>query len=175
MKLQSLIFCLFVLAATSLACADALAAEAPAKPAAAEFYPMLGKWHGTAQLTETGKPPVKLKMQIHCVKAAAGYAVRCSDVTRNKQMAMFESDLMGVDPVSGQAHWYAVSSQGETHDHLARWVDANHMQAHFDWQQDGKPVRETIQVEVKGRHMKFKSEVSMDGKQAAEFTGDLSR
>jgi len=175
MKLQSLMYSLFVVAATSLACEYALAAEAPAKPAAAEFYPMLGKWHGAAQLSEAGKPPVQLNMEIHCVKASAGYAVRCSDVTRNKQMAMFESDLMGVDPVSGQAHWYAVSNQGETHDHLARWVDASHMQAHYDWQQDGKPVRENIQVEVKGRHMKFKSVVTMDGKKAAEFSGDLSR
>ena len=157
MKLQSFLVSLLVVSASALACENALAASAAKAPAAAEFYPMLGKWHGKAQLTETGKPPVKLKMRIHCVKASAGYAVRCSDVTSNKQMRMFESDLMGVDPVSGQAHWYAVTNQGDTHDHLAKWLDANHMQAHYAWQQDGKPMRENIQVEVKGRHMKFQS------------------
>lgn len=175
MKIQSAIISLFLFAATALVSEYAVAADKTPAPAAVKFYAMLGNWHGNAQLAETGKPAVKLKMQIRCVKVSAGYAVQCHDVAHNKDMAIHETDLMGVDPVSGQAHWYAVTDQGETHDHLAKWVSANHMQAHYDWKQDGKHMREDINFEMKGKHMKFKTVVSLDGKQTAEFTGSLSR
>jgi hypothetical protein len=31
---------------------------------------------------------------------------------------MSETDLMGVDAVTGEGHWYAVINQGESHDHI---------------------------------------------------------
>jgi len=166
--------CLAVFSVAALVSLDCMAAKAPA-PAAAEFYPFLGKWHGTAQLVETGKPPMKLRMHVRCEKESSGYAVRCSAVSKNKQVTMTESDLMGVDPVTGQGHWYVVTNVGETHDHIASWSDANHMQAHYDWQQDGKNMRENISFVFNGRHATFKSIMLVDGEQAAVFSGTLTR
>jgi hypothetical protein len=89
---------------------------------------------------------------------------------------MMESDLMGVDPVTGQAHWYSVTNQGETHDHLASWPDAHTMLAHHDWMQDGTHMREDITFHFQGADaVTFKSVVTADDKQAATFSGSLKR
>jgi hypothetical protein len=147
-----------------------------AAPAAAEFYPLVGNWHGKGQLVETGEEPVKLTLKLTCKKVSSGWAVQCAMHGRNKDMAMSESDLMGVDPVTGQAHWYAVTDQGETHDHLVEWTDPNTMLAHYDWTQDGKHMRESITFKLKGKHdMSFESIVFVDDQQAASFSGELKR
>lgn len=149
---------------------------ATATPAAAEFYPLVGRWHGQGQLAEPGQTPTKLALNLYCQKVSSGWAVRCTMQAKNKEMTITESDLMGVDPVTGQAHWYAVTNQGETHDHLAKWTDAQTMQAHYDWTQDGKHMREDITFKLKGKHaMSFQTAVSADGKSAGEFSGALKR
>jgi len=151
-------------------------ALAETHPAVVEFYPLLGKWHGQGQLSEPGQTPIKLKINVQCQKVSSGWAVQCAMQAKNKQMLMTESDLMGVDPVSGQAHWYAVTNQGETHDHLASWPDPHTMKAHYAWTQDGKHMQEDIVFELKGKHdMTFRSVVSADGKPAGEFSAMLKR
>jgi len=150
-----------------------LAANAPA---AAEFYPLVGNWHGQGELAEAGQKPVKLMLNLECQKVSSGWAVSCAMQAKNKQLIMMESDLMGVDPVTGQAHWYAVTNQGETHDHLANWLDAHTMNAHYEWRQDGKWMREDITFQLQDKHaMNFKSVVMSNGKQAFEFSGKLKR
>jgi hypothetical protein len=37
---------------------------------------------------------------------------------KNGKLVMSETDLMGVDAVTGEEHWYAVINQGESHDHI---------------------------------------------------------
>ncbi|MEJ2360137.1 MAG: hypothetical protein P8Z75_01720 [Gammaproteobacteria bacterium] len=149
--------------------------QAATSPAASEFYPLVGKWHGEGQLSQPGQKPIKLSISLHCRKASSGWAVRCAMVAKNKQMTMTESDLMGVDPVTGQAHWYAITNQGETHDHLVSWPGPHHMKAHYDWTQDGKHMHEDIQFEISNKHVHFASVVSANGKKADEFEGKLKR
>jgi len=168
-RVLSLILAVFA-ASVSLSSAQAAAKSAPA---AAKFYPMVGKWHGMGQLVEPGQTPVKLTMTFNCRKVAAGWGVACDMKAKNKSMSISESDLMGVDPVTGKAHWYAVTNQGETHDHIAEWTDANTMHAQYTWTQDGKQMQETIQFNFKKRALTFSSVVTMDGQTVGEFSGEL--
>jgi len=143
-------------------------------PAAAEFYPLVGNWNGKGQLVEADQAPVKLALNLACYKVSSGWGLQCAMNARNKQMTLSESDLMGVDPVTGQAHWYAVTNQGETHDHLAKWTDAHTMLAHYDWKQNGKHMHESITFKLKDKNaMSFKSIVTADNKQVASFSGEL--
>jgi len=150
--------------------------HAASAPAAASFYRFVGHWHGQGALTVPGQAPVKLALSLACSKEASGWAVACHMSAKSKSMTMSESDLMGVDPVTGQAHWYAVTNQGETHDHLAEWAGARTMKAHYDWKQDGRRMREDIVFEFKpDRTVAFSSVTSADGKPAGEFAGTLRR
>jgi hypothetical protein len=154
----------------------ALANSSAAKPAAARYYPFVGTWHGNGQLSQAGQAPAALALRLSCAKAASGWAVRCAMTAKNKQTSISESDLMGVDPVTGQGHWYAVTNEGDTHDHLTHWVDAHTMQARYAWTQNGTKMEEHITVVFKGRRvMHFRSVVSGAGKEVGAFSADLRR
>lgn len=151
-------------------------ASAASQPAAARYYAFIGQWKGQGQLTEPGTPPIGLKLQLVCTKAAAGWAVRCDMTGKNGKFAMRESDLMGVDAVTGKGHWYAVTNQGETHDHLTEWTSANDMTAHYSWVQNGKQMRENITVKFSGKKaVEFRSVVSAEGKEVNAFSAKLKR
>ena len=161
---------------TALPVSNLYAAAADDQPAASEFYPFIGSWKGTGQIAEAGQKPADLSIAIFCVKASAGYAVSCKMGANNKDMSMEESDLFGVDPVTGKGHWYAVSNQGETHDHVATWVDAKTMKAAYSWSQDGKKMQEDITITLPSeKTMEFKSVVSADGTEASSFSAKLTR
>jgi len=150
-------------------------ADSNAKPAAAVFYPMIGKWHGQGEMVEPGQVPAKLTLTLSCKKVSAGWAVACTMSAKNKTMSIIESDLMGVDPVTGKGHWYAITNTGETHDHLVDWKNADTMHAQFIWIQDGKQMMEDITFNFKKRAMTFHSVVTADGQIAGEFSGSVKR
>lgn len=155
--------------------AGARAAESNT-PAAAAFYPFVGQWNGTGQLSLPGEEPTNLALKLSCSKAAAGWAVRCDMTAQNGKMNMSESDLMGVDAVGGQAHWYAITDQGDAHDHLVKWIDPDTMSASYSWKQDGKQMSENITLKFSGKNsMEFTSTVTGDGKEVNAFSGKLER
>lgn len=150
--------------------------KAPPLPAASRYYPMVGHWTGKGRLSETGQEPVALSLSLSCDKAASGWAVRCEMEAKGDKVTMREVDLMGVDPVTGRGHWYAITNQGETHDHLTRWIDARTMKARHSWTQDGKRMRERITVRFPAKTaMTFNSVTSADGKVIVRFSGKLAR
>jgi hypothetical protein len=145
-------------------------------PAAASYYPFVGQWKGQGQLREGGKAPISLTLSLTCNKASAGWAVRCDLTAKNDKIAISESDLMGVDPVTGKGHWYAVSNQGETHDHVTEWVSSSEMKASYSWMQNGKRMEEHITVQFpRKKSLEFRSVVSADGKEVGVFSGKLKR
>jgi hypothetical protein len=169
-------FPFILIMAGPLAAPASAATTKPQLPAAARYYPMVGHWTGQARLSEPGQAPVKLTMQLDCTKVSSGWAVSCNSVTRNSQMAMTESDLFGVDPVSGEGHWYAVTNTGDAHDHLAHWISARTMKASYAWTDHGKKMVETITLKLAGTNsMTFKSVVTADGENAGAFLGTLRR
>jgi hypothetical protein len=164
------------LAVACVATPGAAAGEAAKPPAASRYYPLLGHWKGSAELGEPGQAAATLALKLSCRKDASGWAVRCEMLAKNREMTITEADLFGVDPVTGQGHWYAVSNQGDAHDHLTDWTDAATMKAHYEWVQDGKKMREDILFRLAGkRSMEFRSVVTSDGKEAGVFSGKLTR
>lgn len=154
------------------------AAEAPADtaPAASRFYPLLGRWKGEGQLSEAGQAPVALALRVSCVKAASGFAVHCNLAARGSRLRLSETDLFGVDAVTGQGHWYAVTNQGEANDLLTQWTDGKTMRAHRAWMQDGKHMAEEVTFRVPGDGtMTFRSVVTAGGKEVGLFSGSLNR
>ncbi|MGA8048763.1 MAG: hypothetical protein WCA09_01140 [Burkholderiales bacterium] len=167
---------------TAIAAAGCLVAATPQsfaaekQPAASRYYPLLGHWKGKGELAEPGQPAAKLALKLACRKDASGWAVRCDMSATNHEMTITEADLFGVDPVTGQGHWYAVTNQGDAHDHLTEWTDAATMKAHYEWVQDGKKMREDILFRLPGtKSMEFRSVVTADGKEAGVFSGKLGR
>jgi hypothetical protein len=146
-----------------------------AVPATTPFHPFLGYWKGNGQYGAPGKDPVQLALSLSCRKAVAGWAVRCDFVGRGETMLLIEADLMGVDPVQGVAHWYAINNQGDVHDHIADWPDANTMNAHYDWEQNGKQMRENVVFRFPREHeMSFRSVITENGQEVGAFFGNMS-
>jgi len=166
---------LTVALALSAAAAAAPAADPTANPAA-RFYPLAGTWTGTGQISENGQAPAKLAMSWNCRTASASYGMLCEMKAHNNQMKMAETDLFGVDPVTGKGHWFSVTNTGETHDHIADWTDAKTMKARYAWNQDGKKMEENVTVKLNGaRHVEFHTVVTADGKEVTVFKGALQR
>jgi len=165
-----------VASCTVLATASTMADTSSPAPAASIYYPLVGKWTGQGQMSEPGQQPVSLKLNLVCNKASSGWAVRCDMSAENDNMQISESDLMGVDPVTGKGHWYSVTNMGESHDHLTEWPDASTMKAHYTWTQDGKQMQEKIMFNLKGKKsMEFTSIVSAEGQEVGKFSGTLMR
>ncbi|MFO1301254.1 MAG: hypothetical protein U1F17_12930 [Burkholderiaceae bacterium] len=167
-------------ALTLLACATGpaavSAADTAAAPEVARFFLLVGHWKGHGELTQSGQAPARLTLDYRCRKAAASSAVSCELKARNGTMSIAETDLFGVDPVRRQGHWYAVTNQGESHDHLVEWTDARTMKARYAWTQDGAKMEENIAIRFDGaRSMNFRSVVTADGNEAAVFGGTLRR
>lgn len=157
-----------------IAAASSPAATAGDAPAAAPYYRFVGKWQGQGELSEPGNAPIKLALSLSCRKVSLGSGVACELTGKNNSLQISELDLFGVDAVTGQGHWYAVSNQGESHDHLAAWSDADTMKAYYHWAQEGKQMRENIEFRFKGKGaLTFRSAVTADGQPAGEFSGSL--
>jgi hypothetical protein len=173
------IICRMIFAIAAVSCAAylqaAIAANSPA-PQAAQFYPLLGKWKGSGKLIEGDQAPKSLSLRLNCRKASSGWAVLCELKASNSKMIMTETDLFGVDPVSGKSRWYAVTNRGETHDHIAEWVDPKNMRANLAWTQEGKQMSENITFHfVSSRSIEFRSVIAENRKEAVSFTGSFKR
>lgn len=164
------------LAVGALDAAAQTTAPAPAAPLATRFYPFLGYWKGNGQYGAPGKDPVQLALSLSCRKAVAGWAVRCDFVGRGDTMTFVEADQMGVDPVLGIGHWYAINNQGDTHDYISEWTDAKTMLAHYEWEQNGKQMRENVVFRFPREHeMDFRSVITENGQEVGAFFGKMSR
>lgn len=171
-----LVAILITSAAAGVPVTGAVAGTVVKVPAASRYYPFVGDWQGQGHLSEQGQAPMSLVLRLSCRKASSGWAVRCAMVARHDKLTMTESDLMAVDPVTGVGHWYAVTNQGETHDHITEWTDARTMKARHTWMQDGNKMKEDISFKFSGKKsMTFRSVVTADGKKASEFSGQLKR
>ena len=154
---------------------SATAAEQSGVPTDAQrFKAMIGKWKGEGTISG-GEQPMKIALSYRCDAAAAGWGIACVLNGKGEGMEMIESDLMGVDPVTGNGHWFAVTNMGETHDHVLTWTDDKNFKAHYAWEQDGARMEENISVSINGRSMEFRSVVSANGQDVGSFVGTLKR
>lgn len=109
---------------------------------------LVGTWTGKAQLTVDGKK-FKGEGTFSCVATSGGYGVSCSDTfTMPGLGTVQETDLFGYDPQAKLYHWYAVTSMGEAHDHVATPPAENDptiLFAHSGFQ-GGKPMQEILSM-----------------------------
>lgn len=154
----------------------ARAAQAPAAlPPAAGYYVLTGVWKGEGSVSENGQQ-IHFDLRLRCHKASAGWAVLCTMDGRDRtgKQVLAETDLFGVDPVTGKGHWYAVTNSGETHDHRVRWSDPKTLRAHLAWQQEGKRMEEKIVLSFAVTNtLDFRSVTSENGHQLSLFHGTL--
>ena len=81
---------------------------------------MVGTWQAkNVQVTMAGKK-TKGELAITCNATSGGFGVVCtSKITVEGLGTIEETDLFGWDPQAKLYHWYAVTSMGDTHDHIA--------------------------------------------------------
>lgn len=115
----------------------------------AAMHCLVGTWTTkNLQMTMDGK---KLKGEgtLTCVATASGYGVTCTDkLTVQGIGTMEETDLFGYDPQAKLYHWYAVTSTGETHDHVGTPPTAENQPllfAHSGFMA-GKPMQEVLSL-----------------------------
>jgi hypothetical protein len=160
---------------TALAAVLALAASAAADPLPKQVQNMerlVGTWKGTGSLA-MGKDKAKLGFTFACKRTSAKFGVLCSlEITGVPSMAGYaETDLFGYEPNSDTYHWYSVTSAGETHDHVAKASDGSKIQYVYTGTQEGKPLKEVIDMELGKDTISVRSETFIAGASVAVLEG----
>jgi len=149
----------------------------PSLPAAVqEMYCLAGEWRGTATL-KMGDAQDQLKMNLSCKPASAGHAILCSAEFAGKAFTAHETDLFGYDPGKNQYHWFSVTDQGDTHDHVAEVPTSNTIEFVYSGRADGKALQELIALTISedGSTLSFRNAIVMGGEAAAKLDGKLVR
>ncbi len=72
----------------------------------------------------------------------------------------FENDLWSFDPATGEVHLFSITSEGDTHDHIGRWMDDSTLELHWRGTYEDQEEEEHIlanwvtkdQIELKETH-----------------------
>jgi hypothetical protein len=141
MKTLAITMAAFVTSIPLLAAADALP-----KPVA-DMECLVGNWKGSGTMA-MGQDKAKIDATWSCKRTSAKFGVFCTfHVTGIPGVAAYdETDLMGYEPNTNTYHWYSVTNAGETHDHVAKVPDGNTIQFVFTGVQEGKPLKEVIDL-----------------------------
>ena len=117
----------------------------------ADMECLVGAWKGGGTLG-MGKDKVKLTAAWTCKRTALRFGVTCTfHVTGIPGVPSYEeTDLMGFEPNTNTYHWYSVTNAGETHDHVAKVPNGNKIQFVYAGSQEGKPLKEVIDLDFSG-------------------------
>lgn len=97
----------------------ALADAGPPKQVA-DLERFVGNWKGTGTFA-MGKAKLQIDATWSCKRTAGNLAVECQfHVTGIPNATLDETDLLAYDAATDSYHWFAVSSFGEVHDHVAK-------------------------------------------------------
>jgi hypothetical protein len=145
--------------------------ELPAEVKA--IHCLVGDWKGSAS-GKAGPDAVSAQFTLSCTQAAGGYGVQCKTrFTGLPGGAAEETDLFGFDPGRRKYHWFSVTSQGETHDHVAEMPSGNTLRFVYDGVQEGKAMQEVITLKISDDHrnLEFKNTVEVGGQLAFSLSG----
>jgi hypothetical protein len=139
---------------------------------------LVGEWKGTGQLV-MGDTKAELKLEMSCRWQSGGYGVACQSRFTGPPAigTLEETDLFGFDPGTKKYHWYAVTSMGEVHDHVAEIPRSHAIDWLYTGSSDGKPTKETIRMEFSNdsKQLSFRSESFLNGTATAAFTGMVKK
>jgi hypothetical protein len=156
---------ILALAAPQLVSARAARADTLPKPVA-DMECLVGQWKGAGSMA-MGKDTAKINATWSCKRTSAQFGVLCSfHVTGIPGVPAYdETDLMGYEPNSNTYHWYSVTNAGETHDHVAQPPKDNSIQFVFAGTQEGKPLKEVIQLDFSknSKQVSGRAETFLDG------------
>ena len=144
-----------------------IATAAPLPEPVQQLEWMVGTWKATGTVT-MGPDSFKVAATWSCKRVSAKLGVLCSmKVTGVPGVASYEeTHLFGYEPNSKTYHWFAVTMTGETHDHVAQLPTGNTLQWTYTGTQDGKPLKETISMELSGAKknaLALRSETTIGG------------
>jgi len=145
-----------------------------------EIQPMhclVGTWQGTASFSQ-GETKAAIKLRMTCEPTSSGFGVSCkSSLDGVPGGKAEETDLFGYDPGNNQYHWFAVTSMGETHDHVAEAPKGPTIEFVYRGQQDGKAMVEAIKLTLSddGKHMELRNDGTIDGRPAWSMSGSATK
>jgi hypothetical protein len=156
---------LTALLALAVAPRQASASDALPKPVA-DMECLVGQWKGGGTMA-MGKDTAKITASWSCKRTSQQFGVLCAfHVTGIPGVAAYdETDLMGYEPNSNTYHWYSVTNAGETHDHVATPPSGNVIHFEFNGTQEGKPLKETIELDFAkdSKHVTGRAETFVAG------------
>ncbi len=119
---------------------------------------MVGSWTAKNATVNLDGKKRKGDMTITCSPTAGGFGVLCTTKITVEGLGSFdETDLFGWNPQSQTYHWYAVTSMGESHDHVAKPPTEKNPTLMFAYSgfQDGKPMQEVLKLTFSADFSKF--------------------
>src|SRR5689334_22671425 len=135
---------------------------------------LVGNWKFAGSLT-MGKDSVKVTTTFTCKAASGKFAVLCTMSAKGVpgMPAMEETDLFGYEPNTSKYHMFSVTNSGETHDHVADLPTGSKLQFVFNGTQEGKPLKEVIDLDIAKDDKSFtmRSETFIAGASAVVFEG----
>jgi hypothetical protein len=164
--------------AVSLTLASTATAETSAKipKQVRDLHGMVGNWRGTVAMNMGGQK-AKLELSINCKLASAGNAVTCKSRFSGAGMVVHETDLFGFDPETGKYHWFAVSSAGETHDHVSDAPKAGTFLWVYRGTKAGKRFVESIRMTInkRAKRIDFRNRTTVAGKTVFTMSGSAHK
>ena len=149
---------------------------------------LVGEWKGTgsAQFGPVARGPrgpepeqARVQFSLSCTPTSGGFGVQCK--TRFTGLpggsTQEETDLFGFDPGRRKYHWFSVTNQGETHDHVADVSTTDTLRFVYDGVQEGKPMQEVISLKVAANHrdLEFQSTVTLGGQVTGQLSGRATK
>ena len=139
---------------------------------------LVGTWAGTASM-QMGETKAQVSVRMQCQAASGGYGVSCKSSISGFPGggSSEETDLFGYDPAKKQYHWFAVTSMGETHDHVAELPTGPSIDFVYKGLQDGQPMVEAIKLTFSedGKRMELRNDGTIGGKPAWQMIGSASK
>lgn len=133
---------------------------------------LVGDWRGTGSGT-IGADRVDVQFTLSCAATSGGFGVQCKTrFTGLPGGAAEETDLFGFDPGQRKYHWFSVTNQGETHDHVAEVTNGT-LRFVYDGVHDGKPMQEVITLKISDDHrnLEFQNTSSVGGQRVFTLSG----
>lgn len=168
--------CSATLAVSSTAVAGSSTANKRLPKQVRQMHCLVGSWHGNGALTVGGKR-IELSMRMDCEPTSGGHAITCKSRFAGGGMVHEETDLFGYDPNKRQYHWFAVTSDGDAHDHVASVPRGPTVNWKYKGLKHGKAFTENIAMtfDKRGSKIRFVTRATLGGTPMFEMVGTVRK
>jgi hypothetical protein len=137
-------------------------------------------WEGDWQANLTMKMGEKTSTSMDYIsfsKASDGSAVSAKEWMDSPQGGkVYITHLVGYNPEDKKLHWYSVDNMGGCGEAIGTMTADNHIHLAGSGKQDGKPMKQTIDLTLKDNNtVEFNVVVTVDGKTVRSGKGTFTR